>query len=316
MLQGLSAAGETIGSNSFVAEHSPISGRGLNVGMVYTWSNLPPVAAALLVLGLTQMLSAGDYEAWGWRIPFLLGAPLAIVGLYIRSKMEETPAFAAIEAAKRVESAPIRVVFHSQWRAMLTCFSIAAVASLGYYSLTGYFYSYLTVTVGLSAPEALLSNSIALLITFVTVPLSAKLSDHIGRRRTLILAGATGAIVAVPAYVLASTGTLETAIVSQSLLALALGMFFGPAGPTFVELFPARTRYTGASISYNLAFTIFGGTAPLLVVWLVEQFGSKIAPAWYVVAVNVLALLVIHRMPETNRRSMQPEELLEVPSVA
>lgn len=138
----------------------------------------------------------------------------------------------------------------------------------------------------------------------------------IERRRTLILAGATGAIVAVPAYVLASTGTLETAIMSQALLALALGMFFGPAGPTFVELFPARTRYTGASISYNLAFTIFGGTAPLLAVWLVEQFGSKIAPAWYVVAVNVLALLVIHRMPETNWRSMQPEELLEVPFVA
>lgn len=316
MLQGLSAAGETIGSNSFVAEHSPISGRGFNVGMVYTWSNLPPVVAALLVLALTQMLTASDYEAWGWRIPFLLGAPLAIVGLYIRSKMEETPAFAAIEAAKRVESAPIRTVFRAQWRAMLTCFSIAAVASLGYYSLTGYFYSYLTVTVGLSAPEALLSNSIALLITFVTVPLSAKLSDHIGRRRTLILAGVMGAVVAVPAYVLASTGTLETAIASQALLALALGMFFGPAGPAFVELFPARTRYTGASISYNLAFTIFGGTAPLLAVWLVEQFGSKIAPAWYVVAVNVLALLVIYRMPETNRRSMQPEELVEAGSVA
>lgn len=84
-----------------------------------------------------------------------------------------------------------------------------------------------------------------------------------------------GAVVAVPAYVLASTGTLETAIVSQALLALALGMFFGPAGPAFVELFPARTRYTGASISYNLAFTIFGGTAPLLAVWLVEQFGGS-----------------------------------------
>ena len=314
MVQGLSAAGETIGSNSFVAEHSPITSRGFNVGMVYTWSNLPPVLAALLVLLLTSTLSPEFYEAWGWRIPFLLGAPLAVIGLYIRTRVNETPAFEAMQKSKRVESAPVRAVFRAHWRAMLTCFSIAAVASLGYYSLTGYFYSYMTVTIGLPSSEALLSNSVALLITFVAVPVAAFVSDRIGRRRALIIAGLFGAVVAVPAYTLASTGTLVTAMVSQSLLGLALGIFFGPAGPAFVELFPARTRYTGASISYNMAFTIFGGTAPLLSIWLIAQTGSNIAPAWYVVAVSVLALVVIvTQMPETNRRSMQPAEPDSVP---
>jgi MFS transporter, MHS family, proline/betaine transporter len=308
LAQGFSAAGETIGSNSFVAEHAPVKRRGFAVGMVYTWSNLPPVIAALLVFFLTGSLGGDAYESWGWRVPFLLGAPLAVVGLYIRTRVDESPAFAAVKKAKRVESAPIRTVWREHRKEMAVCFSIAAVASLGYYSLTGYYFTYLTVTIGLGESTALLSNSIALTITFVTVPIAAALSDRIGRKRGLQLAAAVNALVAVPAYVFAAQASLASAIVSQGLLALSLGMFFGPAGAAFVELFPARTRYTGASISYNLAFTLFGGTAPLLSIFLIEQTGSTIAPAWYVVAVSVAALLVISRMTETSGRSMLPED--------
>lgn len=307
LAQGFSAAGETIGSNSFVAEHAPVQRRGFAVGMVYTWSNLPPVIAALLVFFLTGSLGGDAYESWGWRVPFLLGAPLAVVGLYIRTRVDESPAFAAVKKAKRVESAPIRTVWREHRKEMAVCFGIAAVASLGYYSLTGYFFTYLTVTIGLGESAALLSNSIALTITFVTVPIAAALSDRIGRKRGLQLAAALNALVAVPAYVFAGQASLASAIVSQGLLALSLGMFFGPAGAAFVELFPARTRYTGASISYNLAFTLFGGTAPLLSIFLIERTGSTIAPAWYVVAVSVAALLVIARMTETGGRSMLPE---------
>jgi MHS family proline/betaine transporter-like MFS transporter len=110
----------------------------------------------------------------------------------------------------------------------------------------------------------------------------------------------------VPAYLLVSTGTLGAAIAAQALLGLALGLVFGPAGPAYVEMFPARVRYTGASISYNLAFTIFGGTAPLLATALIGWSGSTIAPAWYVVGVTVFALIVLAlAMPETKDRSMQ-----------
>ncbi|MET0716488.1 MAG: hypothetical protein ABWY57_16400 [Mycetocola sp.] len=112
---------------------------------------------------------------------------------------------------------------------------------------------------------------------------------------------------AIPAYLLATVGTFGTAMLGQAMLGFALGVYFGPAGSAFVELFPARVRYSGASIIYNLAFTIFGGTAPLSLA-LISATGITIAPAWYVVAAAVVALLVIARMPETNRRSMQPDE--------
>ncbi|MFF4796000.1 MFS transporter [Streptomyces sp. NPDC001276] len=308
LAQGFSAAGETIGSNSFVAEHAPPKRRGFAVGMVYTWSNLPPVLAALLVYVLTTTTSSAAYASWGWRVPFLLGAPLAVVGLYIRTRVDESPAFAAVKESKRITSTPIRTVLREHKKEMAVCFSIAAVASLGYYSLTGYFFTYLTVTIEMSESAALLSNSIALTLTFVTVPLAAALSDRIGRKRGLQLAAVLNALFAVPAYLLAGQASLTTAIVSQGLLALSLGMFFGPAGAAFVELFPARTRYTGASISYNLAFTLFGGTAPLLSIFLIERTGSTIAPAWYVAGVSVAALLVIARMTETSRRSMLPDD--------
>lgn len=305
MLQGLSAAGETIGSCLFVAEHSPTATRGRNVGIVYTASNLPPVIAALLVLFLTTVMSDGSYETWGWRVPFLAAAPLAFVGLWIRMRVEESPVYGEMKKTQKVEKAPIRSVFADNRKAMITVFAIAAVTSLGYYSLTGYFYSYMTVTIGIPSNQALLSNSIALLITFVTVPVAAAVSDKIGRKKMLITAMAFSAVVAIPAYVLVNAATLPSAITAQALLGLALGLVFGPAGAAFVEMFPARVRYSGASISYNLAYTVFGGTAPLLATGLVSITGVTISPAWYIVLITVLALFVLLGMEETRHRSMK-----------
>lgn len=304
LAQGLSAAGEVVGANSFIAEHSPIRQRGRNVGLVYTWSNLPPVLAALLVLLLTTTLAKGDYESWGWRIPFLLGAPLALVGLYMRARVAESPVFKELKQQKRVEPAPIRTVFRDHWRAMLFVFALSAVASLSYYSLTGYFYTYMTVTLGVPNAHALLSNSIALLLTFVTVPLVGILSDRVGRKPMMLGGALLAAVVAVPAYTLVGLGDLWAVIASQSLLGLALGVVFGAAGPSYVEMFPAAVRYTGASLSLNLAYTLFGGTAPFVATGLIALTGSALSPAWYVVAVCLLAALVLTRMPERKSASM------------
>lgn len=304
MIQGLSAAGETIGSCLFVAEHSPVASRGRNVGIVYTASNLPPVVAALLVLFLTTVMSDSSYETWGWRVPFLIAAPLAFVGLWIRLKVEESPVYGEMKKTQEVEKAPIRSVFKENRNAMFTVFSIAAVTSLGYYSLTGYFYSYMTVTIGIPSDQALISNSIALLIAFITVPIAAAISDRIGRRKALLIAVGFSAVVGIPAYVLVNIATLPAAIAAQALLGFALGLVFGPAGVAFVEAFPAKVRYTGASISYNVAYTIFGGTAPLLATGLVTVTGVTISPAWYIVLITVLAFFVLIGMKETRHRNM------------
>lgn len=304
LVQGLSAAGETVGSNAFVAEHAPSDRRGLYVGFTYSFANLPPIAAALLVLLLTNVLTGEAYSSWGWRIPFLIGGPLALVGLYIRHKVDESPAFQATKAARNVAASPLRDAVRDQKKAMGFSFALAAFSSLGFYTLAGYFVSYLITTVGLNSNAALISNSVALFVAFLTMIFGGHLSDRLGRKPVLIAGLVINALVCIPAYLIAAQGSLATAILGQSLLAFGCGLFWGPVGIALMELFPTRTRYSASAISYNLAYTIFGGTAPLLGTWLVMQSGSKIAPAVYMCAVSIAVLLVVLRIPETYRSSL------------
>lgn len=189
-------------------------------------------------------------------------------------------------------------------RALAFCFAIATLSGLGFYTLTGYFVTYLRESVGLSANDALISNSIALVIAFVAMPAAGLLSDHLGRRPVLMLGAALSVVLSIPAYLIAGLGPLWAAALGQGLLAFALGTFFGPVGIAFLELFPTRVRYSGSAIGYNSAYVLFGGTAPLLSTWLVTSTGSLIAPAIYmsVVAACVLAVTVV--MPETAQLSL------------
>ncbi|MGB3390089.1 MAG: MFS transporter [Pseudaminobacter sp.] len=308
LIQGLSAAGETVGSNSFVAEHAPAEKRGLYVAFTYSFANIPPIVAALFVLFLTNVLSGDDYASWGWRIPFLVGGPLALIGLYIRNNVDESPAFKATQAAKRVTSTPLRDAVQSQKQQMAFSFALAAFSSLGFYTLSGYFVSYLTATVGLDSNSALISNSVALFVAFLVMILGGRLSDTFGRKPLLLAGVIINALVCIPAYLLASQGSLLSAVLGQSLLAFGCGLFWGPVGIALLELFPTRTRFSASAVSYNMAYTIFGGTAPFIGVWLVMQTGSKIAPAVYMAVISVAVLLVILCMPETSKRSLIHEE--------
>ena len=308
LVQGLSAAGETIGSNSFVAEHAPSEKRGLYVAFTYSFANLPPIAAALLILLLTNVLTAENYASWGWRIPFLIGGPLALIGLYIRHQVDESPAFKATQAAKRVASSPIGEAMRDQKKQMGYSFALAAFSSLGFYTLAGYFVSYLITTVGLNSNAALISNSVGLFLAFIMMIVGGALSDRFGRKPILILGLAVNALACIPAYLIAAQGSLMTAILGQGLLAIGCGLFWGPVGIALLELFPTRTRFSASAISYNLAYTIFGGTAPLLGTWLILQTGNKLAPAIYMAVVSVAVFLVVLTIPETSRRSLVHKE--------
>lgn len=304
LVQGLSAAGEATGSNSFVAEHAPTGQRGRWVALTYSFANIAPVVAALVVLLISNMMSGAEYDSWGWRIPFIIGGPLALVGLYIRSKVDETPAFKATIAARRTAATPLRDAFQYNRKAMGFTFALAALSSLGFYTLAGYFVSYLTGPVGLSKNDALISNSIALFIAFLSMNIGGYLSDILGRRFLIIGDVFLSAIACVPGYLLASHGTLWSAILGQGLIALCTGPFWGAMPIVLLELFPTRTRFTGSAISLNLAYAMFGGTAPYIGTWLVAATGSKLAPAYYGTAIALLVLFVAFALPETFKSSL------------
>lgn len=308
LIQGLSAAGETIGSNSFVAEHAPENKRGLYVAFTWSFAVIPPIVAALLILFLTNILSETAYASWGWRIPFLIGGPLGLIGLYIRNQLDESPAFKATQAANRVAVSPIAEAMRDQKREMALSFGLTAFSALSFYTFVGYFVSYLTTTVGLSSNAALISNSIGLLVACLTMIASGGLSDRFGRKRLLILGLVINAIICIPAYLLATQGTLASAIIAQAMLAVGCGLYWGPVGITLMELFPTRTRFSATAISYNLSYTIFGGSAPFIGTWLVLQSGNKIAPAIYMAVVSIIVFFVVLMVPETARRSLVHKE--------
>ncbi len=304
LIQGLSAGGEAMGSNALVAEYAPSDRRGSYVGFTYSFANLPAIFAALFILLLTNVLSPEDYQGWGWRIPFLLGGVFSLVGLYIRSRIAESPVFESTRAEQGVSRSPLREAVQEYRQSMVFAFAMSSLAGLGFYTLTGYFSTYLRESVGLSSNAALISNSIALTVAFFAMPLGGWVSDHIGRRRVMMWSAAASALVAVPAYLLAGTGSLGGAVAGQSVLALTLGVFFGPFGIAILELFPTHVRYSGSSIGYNGAYLIFGGTAPLFSTWLVAATGSLLAPAVYMAVLAACVFFAVMRMPETYRRPL------------
>ncbi|WP_162834391.1 MFS transporter [Amycolatopsis circi] len=308
LVQGLSAGGEAMGSNALVAEHAPSRDRGRYVAFTYAFAILPGVFAALFVLLLTTVMPSQAWQTWGWRIPFLVGGVLCLVGLYIRSRVDESPAFRALKTTRRTAKAPILVVLREHRRALGYAFALASLSGLGFYTLTGYFTTYLAESVGLTGRASLISNCVALTLAFVVMPLAGRASDRWGRRPVVIASAAATALLSLPAYLLASAGSLATAVAGQCMLSLAFGVFFGTVGTVYLELFPTRVRYSGSSLAYNMAFVVFGGTAPLFSTWLVDATGSLLAPAWYMTALAAIVCAVAIRLPETHRTSLVHEQ--------
>lgn len=300
LIQGMSAGGETPGSNALVAEHSPVNRRGFYVSFTYAFATLPGVFAAMLLFVLTSSMSDTSYESWGWRVPFLLGGIISLIGLYIRSKVAESPMFEATQKERKPSKAPIIRALREHPTEIGFAFGLAALSALGFYTLAGYFTTYLRESVGLSDDAAFISNSIALLTAFVAMPIAGFISDIIGRKRTLLIGALASVIVAIPAYYLASMGSLGTAILGQMILSAALSTFFGPFAVAFLESFPTETRVSGAAIGYNLSYVVFGGTAPLFATWLVAVTGSLLAPAVYMMVVAAVVTVIVLRLPNTR----------------
>jgi MHS family proline/betaine transporter-like MFS transporter len=307
LVQGFSGGGEFTGSTSFITEYAPEGSRGLYAAISATFTTLPSLLGGLTVLAFTAVMSDAAYASWGWRIPFLVGGPLALVGLWIRLRMEETPAFRRVQSTEHVEGVPVREAIRHHSREIVLVFAIASLSALGAYTLGAYFVTYLQEVVGLDPTTAILANFTAFFVTVPLVPLVGALGDRIGRKPLLFIGSVGFVVLSVPGYLLAGSGGLVTAILGQLLVALPWSFVVSAVVVTQVEIFPTRVRYSGASVGYNVAYMIFGGTAPLVATFLVARTGSDIAPGVYLVAVALVVFFVAFAVPETYRFSLLRE---------
>jgi len=291
--QGFSAGGEFAGAAAFVVEYAPEDRRAWYASVV------PGSVVAGLLCGvgtvalLTASLGQDAMATWGWRVPFLLALPLGLVGLYLRLKLEDTPAFRTIEARNTVAAAPIREALRTQWKPMAVLFGFTFPPSVGLYIATAYMPTYLGEAVGLDRGTALLSNAIALFALMLLCPVSGLLADRIGRKPMLTM-GCGGFILAtVPAFLIVGRGDLLSAVLGQVLLVVPLAFVVASAVVSLVEMFPTRLRYSSGSMAWNLMQMVFGGTAPLVATFLIARSGDILAPAYYVTALSVVATLVV-----------------------
>jgi MFS transporter, MHS family, proline/betaine transporter len=304
-LQGIAAGGELGGATAFVAESAPKEKRATFTSLVNVGVNIGSLAAALLVLLMNTVFTPEQIASFAWRLPFLVSLPLAFVGIWIRSRMEDTPQFKELKDDGEVAEIPIKELFAGFKGAIIRIAGLSALYTGGYYVafICGPIHMQ---TVGHQTPQlSFLSTCIALTIAAVLNPVAGRLSDRFGRRPVFIAAGITGVVVAVPAFSLMSSTSATLAIAANILLAIPVALSIGPAFSSFAEMLTAQVRYSGIALGMNFAQLVLGGTAPFVCAWLVQATGINLAPAGFFAVCAAIVLIAAWRMTETARTELR-----------
>lgn len=314
-VQGLSAGGEWTGSAAFLVESTPINRRGIFASVVSGTAALATIVGSLFALFLNSVLTEGEILSWGWRVPFLMAAPLALIGLYIRSRLSETPVFEKVKAqkAQNVSAVPDRFAvfrgFRDNIKPILLTLAIAAVQGLGFYYLATYVVNYLISTVELDRGVALGLAATGLGIYMVLCPVAGALSDRFGRRKLNIIGTIGYVVLPFPVFMMMSGGQSIAVVAGISILSLAQCLVSVTTVVMLVELFPASTRASSSALGFNFALAFIAGPGPFIAAWIAGATGSAVAPAGYLVLVAATALVVIVPwLPETAGRNISSDD--------
>lgn len=301
--QGIGFGGEWGGAALLAVENAPPGRRALYGIAPQLGAPLGFLAANLLFLALNFGLTPEDFAAWGWRLPFLASSVLVGVGLYVRLKLTETPAFAEALAKAAPERVPLFAMATQHWRVTLLG-TLAMVAPYAvFYLCTVFALSWGTSRLGYPKTTFLLFECAAILFMALAIPLSGAAADRFGRKPVLLSGLAvTAGLGAVFGPMLGSgEGAQVLAVLCLGLF--AMGWIFGPMGAALPELFPVRVRYTGASVTYNLAGILGAAGAPFAAQWL-ASWGGIGAVGLYLAAAAAISFIAVAFMRESGRSSI------------
>ncbi|UYK84527.1 glycine betaine/L-proline transporter ProP [Xanthomonas sacchari] len=302
LVQGFSTGGEYGGAATFIAEYSTDRNRGFMSSWLEFGTLGGYIAGAATVTALHFTLSDAQMLDWGWRVPFLIAGPLGLLGLYMRMKLEETPAFQAYaeEAEKREHDAPgLGALFRVHWPQLLKCVGLVLVFNVTDYMLLTYMPSYLSVTMGYAESKGLLLIIIVMLVMMPLNVLGGLFSDRLGRKPMVIGACIALLVLAVPCLRLVGTGNDWLIFLGLMLLGVALVCFTSSMPSTLPALFYTPVRYSALSIAFNVSVSLFGGTTPLVTAWLVERTGDPLVPAYYLMGAAVVGIATMVFVRET-----------------
>jgi MHS family proline/betaine transporter-like MFS transporter len=297
LAQGLSVGGELIGSISFLAETAPRGRR----GFFASWASAGAIAGimlgSLVAVTLHGLLPTSALEEWGWRLPFLAGIAIGVVGLWMRRNLLETPTFEDMQERGDIDRRPVATAIFSMPGRILHLAALVLLSGGGFYILFVWWPTLLSQLLDPPVRHSLLVNSLSMTLLLVLVPVMGAVSDRLGRK-PLLVAGAFGvAVLAWPLFHLVDHHTFGSALAAQLVFAVVMSVFMGPIPATINELFPPRARYSGMAIGYNLSLALFGGTAPWVATYLVSEFDNLGAPSFYLACLAFASLIAALSLP-------------------
>lgn len=299
LVQGFAAGGESSGVITYLAESAAPNRRATLTCWSENFSFMAFVCGSGLVLLLTHTLGDAAMNDWGWRIPFLLAAPLGLGGLYMRRNMEDSAAFHKLQASGKIEKSPLRKTLSSSGRALLFCVGFVVVKAVSSWVLQSFMPGYLSTHLHYSRTDSYLITTLGLLSVAVCMPLTGYLSDRWGRRPLMLMGCGGFILLTYPAMLLMTQGSVMTSIAAMSLLGVFVAMFNGGCGAAMVELFPTAIRYGGIAVAYNLTVAVFGGVTPLASASLIAWTGDPLSPAWYVMITALVSFIAVWFAKET-----------------
>jgi metabolite-proton symporter len=306
LCQGLGVGGEWGGAVLLALEYGHRGKRGFYASWPQAGVPLGLLTSAGVVAVFQTWLSPADFLAWGWRVPFLLSGLLIVVGLLIRVRILETPLFRQLQATRQVAAAPITETLRRHWREVLLAAGSRVSENSCFYLFSTFVLAYGRDVLQVEPGQILWAVNLAAAVEIFAIPLWGLLSDHWSRKGMYLLGNLVLIGFAGPYFWL--LGTREpAAIVAAVVLSLALchAMLYSVQGSLIPELFGTRLRYTGASIGYQLAAPIAGGSSPLIAAWLAHTFpGQSWLLAVYIIGLGTFSFICVHFLAETSRKDL------------
>ena len=307
MVQGFSTGGEYGGAATFMAEHSPDRKRGFFGSFLEFGTLAGFTLGALVVLGTELAVGKDAMGEWGWRIPFLVGGPIGLVGLYLRNKVEDTPVFTECAENGEIEqeySSTFKDLWRDYKRPLLALGGLVVALNVTNYTLLAYMPTYLEQKIDMSSTSSLTLIILGQVAMMAVIPFSGRLSDRLGRKPMWWVSLGGLFVMAVPMYLLMAKGFVP-ALIGFAVLGLLYVLQLSTISATFPAMFPTHVRFAGFAVAYNISTALLGGTAPAANEKLIAMTGSELVPAYYMMAACVVGAVALLFVPETARTSIR-----------
>lgn len=303
LIQGFSLGGEFSGCISYIVEHASLEQRGLAGSASFVSMCGGMLLGLITAAGFSYFMPADMLFEWGWRIPFIAGLFISSVGLYIRKNLSESPIYKKAKESGRLARFPLRETLTKHPKELIIALGLYITVTATFYTSTVFIGNFMQ-TLGYTNQQSVIVSSIILVVMMIVFPISAYISDRVGRRPVLICGIILLILLVYPIFICLGSMNFALAIISQILFTGIIAVYMGPIPTVLVEIFPTSVRFTGVALSYNLAAAIFGGTAPMVAMLLMKITGDNYAISYYLIALALVSSIILKFYKETYKKNL------------